>query len=95
MNKKNGSFRNSNFFLIGVFLYAFVFWVTKENFAHVFGLFLVGLTCCVMYRLGLGKEESKKFPHQTKDLIYLSIGFCFNSLIGGFPLSLLKSFFGS
>lgn len=68
-------------------MYAFVFWITKKNFEHVFGLFLIGLICCLIYKV---ENEHRKNQNQTKDLIYLSIGFCFNSLIGGFPLTILK-----
>lgn len=77
------------FFLLGVLIYSFFFWITDQNFSQVFGMILVGVTCNILYKLDF-KMSSEKVWIKTKDIIYLCAGAVFDSLSNGFPFSYLK-----
>ncbi len=82
MLKKKKPFRDSLFFLIGVFIYSLLFWVTR-NHAQVLGIFLIALGGLIFSRMD--KKVSEKEWLKTNDVIYMSIGAVFDSLSNGFP----------
>jgi membrane associated rhomboid family serine protease len=88
MIKKNGSFKNSLFFLLGALIYSFFYWITDHNFAQVFGLILVALACFILYRIE-HKERSGREWIQTESIISMCAGVIFDSLSSGVPFGFL------
>jgi uncharacterized membrane protein len=86
---KQPTFRNGLFFLIGVLIYSFFFWITDRNYVHVFGILLIALCCAILYKIEY-KTSSTKERIKTKDIIYICIGIIFDSFSSGFPFSYLK-----
>lgn len=87
MKNKNGTSRNGLFFLLGVLVYSFLFWLTDKNYVHVFGTILVGLICYLNYLVSLASREQPKFI-KPQDVIYFSIGAVFDSFSNGFPFNI-------
>jgi hypothetical protein len=93
MAKQKGSFRNALFFLLGTLVYSFFYWQTDHNHAHVFGMILVALACCILCKMK-SKKEPKKEWIKTEDVIYMCFGVIFDSLLSSaFPFSLLQYVF--
>ena len=86
--KNKGSFRNSNFGLLGFIAFSFLYWVTNQDFAHAFGIISVTLLCCVLYKMERASPASKELI-KTKDIIYMIAGAILSSLMGGFPFNLI------
>ncbi|NDD59173.1 MAG: hypothetical protein EBZ47_08000 [Chlamydiae bacterium] len=89
MTKKNkGSFRNSNFGLLGFLAFSFLYWVTDQNFAHAFGIISLTLLCLILYKIERASSVSKNLIN-TMDIIYMIAGAILSSLMGGFPFNLI------
>jgi uncharacterized membrane protein YfcA len=85
MNKKTG-FRNGIFFLIGALLFSITFRIAESDYAHVFGVFLLGI-CAYMAHLLVQKEKAKNYKINPMDVTYMCIGVVFDSFSQGFPFS--------
>jgi uncharacterized membrane protein YfcA len=91
MDKKQGTFRNSLFFLLGILIFSFLFWLAEKNYAHVFGSILVVLLCYLLYK-NKHSHSSLKERITTNDVTYICIGVIFDSFSGGFPFNILPPF---
>lgn len=86
MAKQKGSFRNSFSFLIGVFTYSVLFWMSDRNYMQVFGSLLLGLNCYIIYAF---KNSSRLEADlvKPKDIMNLCGGIVFDAFLKGFPFS--------
>ncbi len=91
MIKKENTFRNSMFFLIGVLIYSFLFWLSGQNYIHVFGSILTALGCYLLYQVA-PQSKPKKEKINSRDVIYICIGIIFDSFSSGFPFNILQPF---
>jgi len=91
MAKEKGAFRNSLFFLVGVFIYSLLFWLSGRNYAHVFGAILIALICYLIYIFGTQSRSGFQLI-KPRDVIYFSIGVVFDSFSNGFPFNILPPF---
>ncbi len=91
MTKQKGTFRNSFFFLLGVCIYSLLFWLSGENYAHVFGAIIIALACYLIYILSIHSRSEPKLL-KPRDVIYFCVGVIFDSFSGGFPFSILPPF---
>jgi hypothetical protein len=91
MAKGKSSFRNSFFFLLGVLVYSFLFWLSGKNHAHAFGALIVVLMGYLIYPRSIGPNinSARVWP---RDVVYLCIGVVFDSFSGGFPFNMLSPF---
>jgi hypothetical protein len=89
MMKKQGTSRNGFFFLVGVFVYSLFFWLTGNNYTHVFGMILIGLASTILYKMDYKMTVEKEWI-KTKDIIYMCVGAVFDSLSSGFPFNILS-----
>ena len=91
MAKEKGTFRNGFFFLLGVFIYSLLFWLSGRNYAHVFGAVLTALIGYLIYMLGTQPRPVFKIMKPI-DVVYFGIGVIFDSFSGGFPFNILPPF---
>lgn len=86
MAKRKGSFRNSFSFLIGVFIYSILFWVSDRNYTQVFGSLLLGLGCYIIYALKNSSHLETDWI-KPKDIMNICGGIVFDAFLKGFPFS--------
>ena len=91
MQKTKKNFRNSLFFLLGVFAYSLLFWLSGGNYAHVFATILIALSCYLIYIISIEPRSESKLV-KPQDIIYLCIGAVFDSFSGGFPFNIFPPF---
>ncbi len=91
MAKQKSTFSNSFFFLLGVCIYSFLFWISGKNYAHVFGAILIALVCYLIYILN-SQSHTQSDLVKPRDVISLCIGVVFDSFSGGFPFNILPPF---
>jgi hypothetical protein len=91
MAKEKSTFRNGLFFLVGVFVYSLLFWLSGKNYAHVFGTILTALIGYLIYMLGIQPRPEFKLM-KPRDMVYFCIGVVFDSFSGGFPFNILPPF---
>jgi multisubunit Na+/H+ antiporter MnhE subunit len=89
---KKTSSRNAMFFLLGLFIYSILFWLTRHNHAQVFGMIVTALVSLLLYKITYHPSAAKE-KFKTRDILFAAGGAIFDSLLGGFPFNYLGYFY--